>query len=423
MNSSDSERIVVQLENLGYVRSDRKEAADFIALNTCCVRESAENRIWGHIGALKKIKEMNPNTTILICGCMAQKDQQAIIKRAPHVDLVLGTQNIDQLSSILHNRVKKFVCADSNEFDGMAPDGWHQKISGYSGWIPIMYGCDNFCSYCIVPYVRGRERSRPVGQILEDIRSFAARGGVEVTLLGQNVNSYGKTLEPASTFPQLLKEIDEVPGIRRIRFMTSHPKDFNDSLLEVMKHSYNVCRHLHLPVQSGSNAVLNRMNRNYTVEDYLNHVRKIRRELPDISLTTDIIVGFPGETEDMFAETLDFMATVRFDAAFTFLYSKRSGTPADKMAEQIPEPIKKERLARLMSLQNSISYDANQAWLGKVVVVLCDGPSKTDSTVYAGRTSQNRIVHWQRQSHDEPGLLKKIRIDAAQTFLLKGTVV
>lgn len=424
MNISDSERIAIQLEKSGYVKAEKKELADLFAINTCCVRESAENRIWGHIGALKKIKETQPGKIILICGCMAQKDQQLIIKRAPHVDIVLGTQNIDRLAEILQNHLSRQVCVNENEYDGMSPDAWHKQITGYTGWIPIMYGCDNFCSYCIVPYVRGRERSRPVAQILEDVHSFVSRGGVEVTLLGQNVNSYGKNLDPAISFPLLLQQVDQIPDIKRIRFMTSHPKDFTDDLLHVMSTGKNICRHLHLPVQSGSDDLLQKMNRNYSTAEYRRHVEKLRKEISDISITTDIIVGFPGETERMFEETLQFMSEIRFDAAFTFLYSKRSGTPADKMADQISLSVKKERLNRLMALQNEISLQSNKAWVGRQVEVLSDGPSKTDPMVYTGRTSQNKIVHWNKQAADQqPGMIITIQIDSAQTFLLKGSVV
>lgn len=423
MNQSDSERIAGQLEGLGYVHCDKREIADIIVINTCCVRESAENRIFGHIGALKHIKEQRPETIIIIAGCLAQKDQQLIFRRAPHVNIVLGTQNIDRLTEILQENQPKKRVLESRQYatDGLGPESGQKRQQGLSAWVPIMYGCDNYCSYCIVPYVRGSERSRPFEMILEEVQAFAKTGGQEITLLGQNVNSYGKNLPDNWTFPRLLQQIDRQGGIRRIRFMTSHPKDFGPALIDVMATGQNICEHLHLPVQSGCDEILQRMNRKYSTADYRKHVGQLRAAIPDISITTDIIVGFPGETDTMFEQTLEFMAEMKFDSAFTFLYSKRSGTPAASMEDQVPLAIKKQRLQRLMDLQNEISLAANQQWLGRSVEVLADGPSKTDPAVYSGRTRQNRIVLWPTQPGDRAGLTRMVEITAAQTFLLRGT--
>ena len=422
MNLSDSERIAGQLESLGYVSADTNELADVIVLNTCCVRESAENRIFGHIGALKRIKEQDPRCIIIVAGCLAQKDQEAIFRRAPHVDIVLGTQNIDRLAEILleTERQKRLVVSDDCTDDGLGEKMRKSRNPGVSAWVPIMYGCDNFCSYCIVPYVRGRERSRPPEAILEEIRLFVAGGGREVTLLGQNVNSYGKNLADGWDFPRLLSAVDRIHGIRRVRFMTSHPKDLSNRLIGAMAEGKNICRHLHLPVQSGCDEILRRMNRNYTAEAYRDIVRRLRSAIPDISLTTDLIVGFPGETEAMFDETLDFVKEMSFDAAFTFLYSRRSGTPAAELQDQISSEKKQERLQALMDLQNDISLERNRQWLAREVEVLADGPSKTDATTYSGRSSQNKIVLWPATDKDCPGVIRTIKIDSAQTFLLKG---
>ncbi len=424
MNLSDSERIANQLESFGCVSVEQVEQADIIVINTCCVRESAENRIFGRIGALKRLKTERPERMIIIAGCLAQKDQKLIFRRAPHVDIVLGTQNIDRLVDILSEkqRGKRRVESQTNALDGLG-DTRVTRHAGISAWIPVMYGCDNFCSYCIVPYVRGRERSRPAESILQEVREFAAVGGREVTLLGQNVNSYGKNLDGGWSFPWLLAAVDRIEGIRRIRFMTSHPKDFGNELIQVMANGKNICAHLHLPVQSGSDEILRKMNRHYATAEYRRHVEVLRSAIPDVSITTDLIVGFPGETEELFEQTLSFVSEMKFDAAFTFLYSKRSGTPAADMEEQIPQPVKQSRLQRLMDLQNDIALSLNQRWVGREVEVLADGPSKTDPTVYSGRTGQNKIVLWPAAAGDQAGNFRTVKIDSAQTFLLKGNAI
>jgi len=422
MNLSDSERIASQLESLGCISVTDHEQADIIVMNTCCVRESAENRIFGRIGALKRLKTKNPDKVIIVAGCLAQKDQESIFRRASHVDIVLGTQNIDRLAEIINEKQRRKHWVESADYalDGLGESIGENRHAGVSAWIPVMYGCDNYCSYCIVPYVRGRERSRSTESILKEICAFAESGGKEVTLLGQNVNSYGKNLPGDWDFPRLLAEVDQIEGIRRVRFMTSHPKDFGDALIQVMATGKNICKHLHLPVQSGCNELLQRMNRRYTTEEYHRHVERLRTAIPEVSLTTDIIVGFPGETDEMFEQTLAFVAEMKFDAAFTFLYSQRSGTPAATMDEQVPHAVKQARLQHLMDLQNEISLAVNQYWVEKSVEVLADGPSKSDPSTYSGRTDQNKLVLWPTTPEDYPGRFATVRITSAQTFLLRG---
>ena len=422
MNLSDSERIAAQLESVGCVVVDDHEQADIIVVNTCCVRESAENRIYGRIGALKRLKTKKPDMLIIIAGCMAQKNQESIFRRASHVDIVLGTQNIDRLAEIIgeKQRRKHWVESQEHALDGLGETQGENRHAGVSAWIPVMYGCDNYCSYCIVPYVRGRERSRTAESILKEIRAFAESGGREVTLLGQNVNSYGKNLSGDWNFPRLLAEVDRIECIRRVRFMTSHPKDFGDELIRVLANGKNICKHLHLPVQSGCDEILQRMNRRYTIADYQRHVDRLRTEIPEVSITTDIIVGFPGETDEMFEQTMAFVAEMKFDAAFTFLYSKRSGTPAATMEQQVPQAVKQVRLQRLMDLQNEISLVVNEQWVGQTVEVLADGPSKTNTAIYSGRTGQNKLVLWPTTMEDQPGRFSRIQITSAQTFLLRG---
>ena len=330
--------------------------------------------------------------------------------------------SIDRLAEILlsEQRKKRLVCSDEYASDGVQGSTDKIRNPGVSAWVPIMYGCDNFCSYCIVPYVRGRERSRPPEAILEETRLFIADGGKEVTLLGQNVNSYGKNLPAGWDFPRLLAATDRIEGIRRIRFMTSHPKDLSDHLIQAMAEGKNICRHLHLPVQSGCDEMLRRMNRNYSTEIYRDITRRLRVHMPDLSLTTDLIVGFPVESAAMFDETLAFVKEMQFDAAFTFLFSRRSGTPAATLPDQVPDGEKQERLQRLMDLQNSISLKRNEQWVGRKVEILADGPSKTDAETYCGRTSQNKLVLWPATALDAPGVLKTVTIESAQTFLLRG---
>ncbi len=422
MNFSDAERMEGELAKIGYEPTESMEQADLIMINTCCVRETAEDKVYGKIGEIKGLKRKNPDLLLGITGCMAQKEGEKLIKRAPHIDFVLGTNKIHEVVSTVQKleaaSVKHVVDTEIRESEMPEDVAIHRKNS-LSAWIPIMYGCNNFCTYCIVPYVRGRERSRLPEDIVKEVQEAAAQGFKEITLLGQNVNSYGKDHGKAS-FAELLAMVDKVEGIERIRYMTSHPKDLSDEVIEVIKNSRHICKHFHLPVQYGSNRILKAMNRVYTVEGYRELVRKIRAAVPEASLTTDLIVGFPGETEEDFQQLMEFLAEIRYDQAYTFIYSKRSGTPAAEMENQVDDRCKHERLNRLMELQNSISLEINQQLTGKTVEVMVEGPSQTDDTVWTGRTDTNKIVLWKHSGSEKPGDLVQVKIHTAQTWLLKG---
>ncbi len=396
MNEHDSEVLAGILETLGYAPAARTEAADVILINTCCIRESAEQKIYGKIGSLKPLKAAHPGLIIGVAGCMTQQEgaPAKLRQKAPHIDLLFGTHNLHNLPVLLWQAMDR---------PGKTAEIWpeagaivehlpHVRTDGLKAWVAIMYGCNNFCSYCIVPYVRGRERSRQPAEIAAEVRELAGQGIREITLLGQNVNSYGRGLPEPVDFADLLEILEPISGIERIRYMTSHPRDFSDKLIDTIARSAKVCEHYHLPVQAGSDRILQLMNRGYTREVYLTLVDKIRQRTPDASLTTDIIVGFPGETEEDFADTLDLVQRARFDTAYTFLYSRRSGTKAADLAEQVPLAVKKERLQRLMDTQNRISREINEAQVGQTVEVLVEGPSSTDPDVLSGRTRTNKIV-------------------------------
>lgn len=424
MNENDTERLAGQLKALGYEETDRPAAADVILVNTCCVRESAEKKIHGKIGELKRLKAANPNLIIGVAGCMAQKDRDKLFKRAPHIDLVLGTHNLHQLGDIIaelgHSRGR--VLAVWDQAERLAPGVPTIRKNKIAAWLPIMYGCNNFCTYCIVPYVRGRERSRPLGEVVAEAADLAAQGFREITLLGQNVNSYGKDEADHADFADLLAAVDRVEGLARIRYMTSHPRDMNSKVIDTIRRSRHVCEHFHLPIQAGSDAVLKAMNRGYTAAGYRSLVADIREAMPGASLSTDIIVGFPGETDEMFADTLALVEEIRFDAAYTFLYSQRSGTPAADLPGQIPLAVKKERLQRLMALQNDISLEINRALVGAETEVLVEGESKNDANKMMGRTRTNKIVIWDRTGREQTGDLVTVTVDTAQTWVLKGTL-
>ena len=380
MNFSDAERMEGELAKLGYQSVEEMDQADLIIINTCCVRETAEDKVYGKIGEIKALKRRNPDLILGITGCMAQKEGEKLIKRAPHIDFVLGTNKIHEVVSTIQKletaNVKHVVDTELRESE-MPEDVAIQRNTALSAWIPIMYGCNNFCTYCIVPYVRGRERSRLPEDIVREVQEAVAQGYKEVTLLGQNVNSYGKDHKKA-TFAQLLEMVDKVEGIQRVRYMTSHPKDLSNEVIEVIKNSKHICRHFHLPVQYGSNRILKAMNRVYTVEQYRDLVARIRAAVPESSLTTDLIVGFPGETEEDFQQLMTFIEEIRYDQAYTFIYSKRSGTPAAEMDNQVEDAVKHQRLNRLMELQNSISLEINQQLVGRTLEVMVEGPSHTE---------------------------------------------
>ncbi len=397
MNARDSEKLRGILEAAGYALSD-DEASDFVIYNTCTVRENANQKVYGHLGRISGLKKKNPQMMTALCGCMMQEPEEVekIRKSYRFVNLVFGTHNIYKFAELL---------AAAQESDRMIIDVWKdtdqivedlpaERTYSFKSGVNIMFGCNNFCSYCIVPYVRGRERSRRPEDILAEIRALVKDGVREVMLLGQNVNSYGKNLEEPVTFAQLLQRVEQIGGLERIRFMTSHPKDLSDELIEVMKHSEKICRHLHLPLQSGSTAILKRMNRKYTKEQYLALADRLRAQMPDLSITTDIIVGFPGETEEDFRETLDVVRRVRFDSAFTFIYSKRSGTPAAVMEDQVPENIVKDRFNRLLALVQEISQEMAKRVEGQTLPVLVESVNEQDAALVTGRLNNNLLVHF-----------------------------
>ena len=421
MNFSDAERMTGELARIGYEETEDMNEADLIMINTCAVRETAEDKVYGKIGEIKGLKRQNPNLILGITGCMAQKEGEKLIKRAPHIDFVLGTNKIQQVvatvQALENEEARHIVDTAINEAE-MPEDMAINRKTALSAWIPIMYGCNNFCTYCIVPYVRGRERSRLPEDIIAEIKEVVAQGFKEVTLLGQNVNSYGKDHKKA-TFAELLAMVDDIEGIERVRYMTSHPKDLSDEVIEVIKNSKHICTHFHLPVQYGSDNMLKRMNRVYTVAKYKETVRKIREAIPDCSLTTDLIVGFPGETEEDFQQLMEFIAEIRYDAAYTFINSKRSGTPAAEMPDQIDDECKHQRLNRLMELQNKISLEINQSLEGKIMEVMVEGPSQNNEAVWSGRTSSNKLVLW-NHGEEKIGDLINVRITQPQTWVLKG---
>ena len=421
MNISDSERMAGQLTEMGYTETTELGQADVILINTCCVRESAEDKIHGKIGEIKHLKQSKPHMVFGVTGCMAQKDGDALLKRAPHVDFVLGTNKVHELGNVIREvQASNGHIVDLSAGDAPLPEDMKVARGGkLSAWVPIMYGCNNFCTYCIVPYVRGRERSRELAEVVREVEEVAAKGFKEVTLLGQNVNSYGKDTN-GPDFADLLAAVDRVEGIERVRYMTSHPRDLSDKAIEVIRNSEHICKHFHLPVQYGSDKLLQAMNRGYTTDYYRELVKKIRTAVPDASITTDLIVGFPGETAADFQQMLDFLREIRYDAAYTFLYSKRSGTPAAEMEDQVPQEVKKARLQELMDLQNSISLEINEGLKGQKLKVLVEGPSRTDANVWSGRTSTNKIVLWEKSGSEQAGDLVQVEITQPQTWVLKG---
>ena len=425
MNFKDSEKLMGILSEIGYEETD-DEHADLVLYNTCTVRENANLKIYGRLGYLSKIKEKNPEMIIGLCGCMMQEPQvvEKLNKSYRFIDIIFGTHNIFLLAQLLYERLisghkVEDIWDGTTEIVEELPTV--RKYDFKSG-VNIMYGCNNFCSYCIVPYVRGRERSRNPEDIIDEIKQLVANGVVEIMLLGQNVNSYGKTLENPITFAQLLQRIEDIEGLKRIRFMTSHPKDLSDELIEVMAKSKKICKQMHLPLQSGSSRLLKIMNRHYNKEQYLTLVEKLRKEIPDIGITTDIIVGFPGETEEDFEETLDVVEKAQYDSAFTFIYSKRSGTPAAKMPDQVPEDVVKDRFDRLLSLVNSISKEKTKALEGSVQEVLVEEVNKKIPGYVSGRLSNNSVVHFPADV-SLIGSLVNVKLEEAKGFYYMGEMV
>lgn len=425
-NVSDSEIIMGMLESMGYIRAKSKDDADFILFNTCAVRENAELKVYGNLGALKHHKAKKENLIIAVCGCMMQQKEVSdrIKSKYKHVDLVFGTHSLYSFPELLlrvlktHGRV-----IDRIETDGhIAEDFPVSRTEGPTAWVSVMYGCNNFCSYCIVPYVRGRERSRDAEAVYAEIRELAKKGYKEITLLGQNVNSYGKDLDSDTDFADLLSNICRIDGIERVRFMTSHPKDISDKLIDVMASEDKICKQLHLPFQAGSNRILKAMNRGYTKEEYLAKIAKVKERIPDITLSTDIIVGFPGETKEDFEHTLDVLLKVRFDTIFSFIYSKRNGTPAAVMPDGISMEEKKENFNRMLEIQDEISYAKNKALEGKVVRVLVEGRSKTDESCMSARTDGGKIVNF-KATEECAGKFINVKITEAKTWSLFGEII
>ena len=425
MNARDSEKLEAILTYIGY-ETVEDTVADFILYNTCTVRENANLKVYGRLGYMKNQKKKNPRMKIAMCGCMMQEPTvvEKIKKSYPFVDMIFGTHNVYKLAEILYTQIQseRMVVDIWQEAKGVVEDLPSVRKYPFKAGVNIMYGCNNFCSYCIVPYVRGRERSRKPEEILREIRNLVSDGVIEVMLLRQNVNSYGKTLEVPMTFAELLREVEKIEGLERIRFMTSHPKDLSDELIEVMAESKKICTHLHLPLQSGSTDILSRMNRRYTKEKYLELAAKIKEKLPGISLTTDIIVGFPGETEEDFEETLDVVRKVRYDSVYSFIYSKRTGTPAAAMENQVPEEVVKERFNRLLKTIQGISKEITDSKVGEVVDVLMEEINDHDASLVTGRLSSNAVVHCPG-TKECIGKICKVRLAESKGFYFMGEMI
>ena len=425
-NENDSEKMAGILESIGYIASPNRQEADIIIFNTCLIRENAELKIYGHLGELSHLKKKNPDLLIAICGCMMQKEEvrDLIKEKYRYVDLVFGTHNFYKLPELIFNRrqMKKMMIDVWDDGRDVIEGIPTKRTHDYKALVNITYGCNNFCTYCVVPYTRGREKSREPHDILKEITDLAQKGCKEITLLGQNVNSYGKNLEKPFIFADLLRKANEIDGIERIRFMTSHPKDLSNELIYAIRDCEKVCKHVHLPIQSGSNNVLKVMNRKYTREDYMLLVNKLRSEVTDIAITTDIIVGFPGETEEDFNDTLSLIKEVKFDSAFTFLYSIREGTPAAKMDLQIDDDIKHKRFERLLEILNPIVYESSLKLEDTVQRVLIEEVSKNDDSMLSGRNEAGKSIHF-KGDKSLIGTLADIKIDGVNTWSLQGHVI
>lgn len=425
MNEKQSEAVAGIMDEIGYHRQDNEEA-DVVIYNTCTVRENANLKVYGRLGHLHSLKDHNPDMKIILFGCMMQEQHvvDKIKKSYPFVNLVFGTHNIFKYAELFYEMLQseQQIVDIWEGTDQIVEDLPTERNYTFKSGVNIMFGCNNFCSYCIVPYVRGRERSREPKDIIREIEKLVADGVVEVMLLGQNVNSYGKNLEQPMTFAALLREAEKVEGLKRIRFMTSHPKDLSDELIEVMKESKKICPHFHLPLQSGSSAILKKMNRHYTKERYLELVRKLRAALPDISLTTDIIVGFPGETEEDFLETMEVVKEVQYDSAFTFIYSKRTGTPAAVMENQIPDDVVKDRFDRLLAEVQEISRERCARFEGQTMDVLVEDVNDHDSSLVTGRLTNNLLVHF-KGTEDLIGKIVDVHLDECRGFYYMGTMI
>ena len=426
-NVNDGERIKGVLVDIGYGLCDKPEDADLILFNTCAVREHAEQRVFGNVGALKGLKEKKRGLMIGLCGCMANQKHvvEKLRKSYPYVDLVFGVDGIDTLPQLIAQKLQKHkrVLMEPAQRPVIVENIPIRRESEFRAWLPIMYGCDNFCTYCIVPYVRGREISRTIDDICREIKGLAEEGYKEITLLGQNVNSYGLDFRNGTNFGDLIRAIDKIDGIERVRYMTSHPRDMTFDMIDAMAASPKVVRHMHLPVQHGSNEMLKQMNRGYTIEHFKELVNYVRQKMPDVALTTDLITGFPGETEEMHQETIKLLKEVRFDSAYTFIYSPRTGTPAARMENQIDDETKHRRLQELMDTQNEISLELNREMEGKNYEIIIEGPSKQDPNHWFGRTSTNKMILFPYEEGIKVGDTRMAKVDTAQTWVLKGELL
>ncbi|MCC8169658.1 MAG: tRNA (N6-isopentenyl adenosine(37)-C2)-methylthiotransferase MiaB [Oscillospiraceae bacterium] len=424
-NENDTERIRGMLRDAGFEFTDDSKAADVVIYNTCAVRENAEQKVFGRLGILKHIKETRPEMVIGVCGCMVQQEHIAekIKSVHNHVDLVFGTHALYRMPELLYEAMhRKSTVIDITSSDGeIAEDMPIMRDNARKAWVSIMYGCNNFCSYCIVPYVRGRERSRTPEAILKEVRELVESGCTEISLLGQNVNSYGKDLDTEIDFADLIRMVNDIDGVERIRFMSSHPKDLSDKLIKAMKECGKVCKQLHLPFQAGSDKILQQMNRKYTKEQYLEKIEKVKREIPGISLSTDVIVGFPTETNEDFEETLDVLKRVEFDNIFSFIYSRREGTPAAKLDFVLTDEEIHKNFNRLLEVQNEISKRKNEAYVGRIERILVDGESKNDTNILSGRCDSSKIVNFK----GDKSLIGKyidVKITEAHTWSLNGEI-
>ena len=426
MNARDSEKLSGILVKIGYSLTESEEEADLVIYNTCTVRDNANQRVYGRLGYLNSLKKKNPHLRIILCGCMMQEASviEKIRKSYRFVDLIFGTHNIFKFAQLLVTMYEnqEMIVDIWQETDQIVEKLPVSRKYAYKSGINIMFGCNNFCSYCIVPYVRGRERSRDPKEILQEIEGLTQDGVVEIMLLGQNVNSYGKNLEHPISFAALLREVEKIEKLKRIRFMTSHPKDLSDELIEVMGESKKICRHLHLPVQSGSNRILQAMNRRYTKEQYLSLVDKIKTAIPDIAITTDIIVGFPGETLADVEETIDVVKKVQYDNAFTFMYSKRTGTPAAAMENQVPKKVVREGFDKLLKVVQDTARSRAALLKGQVMEALVEEVNEQDASLMTGRLSNNMLVHFPADM-GMIGKLVKVSLDTCHGFYYTGHIV
>jgi tRNA-2-methylthio-N6-dimethylallyladenosine synthase len=426
MNEHDSEKISGMLTSIGYEETDENINADLVIFNTCLIRENAELKFFGKLGEIKGLKRNNPDMLVAVCGCMMQNEdlRQKVIKKYSFVDIIFGTNTIHELPALIYSaEVHKNKNIDIIENTELIYENMpKQRKFKYKALVNITYGCNNFCTYCVVPYVRGREKSREPLEIINEVKALALDGCKEITLLGQNVNSYGNNLENKFTFSELLYELNKIDGIERIRFMTSHPKDLTDDLIMAIKQCSKVCNHVHLPIQAGSNEILKSMNRKYTKEHYLDLVYKLKKEIPDVAITTDIIVGFPGETEEDFLQTVDVVKNVQYDSAYTFLYSMREGTKAALMEDQIPDEVKHERFDRLLDVLYTIVLEKNSQCIGHTYPVLVESTSKTSDNFLTGRTEHFRLVHF-KGTEELLGQIVNVKITNVKTFHMEGEIV